>query len=209
MCVLVAFLGFTESYAQVKVGDNPSTINADALLELESSGKGFLYPRVALTNTANAAPLSAHVQGMAVYNTATAGNVTPGLYVNNGTAWVPLTGTPAVAPGGTMVVACNGFTGDYTAGSGETFRTFVVTYTNNSFSTAQFTPSPAELVLSPGSGLTVEWVVPSTSQNISPGGTRVISYSITGMLTADQGTVITGTFSKFGLTCSKSVTVGN
>lgn len=74
--------------AQVKVGDNPTTMNANAVLEVESTNKGFLPPRVALTSTTSAAPLAAHVQGMVVFNTATANDVVPALYVNDGTKWI-------------------------------------------------------------------------------------------------------------------------
>lgn len=76
--------------AQVKIGDNATSVNANSLLELESTTKGVLFPRVALTGTANVAPLAAHVAGMTVYNTATAGDVTPGMYTNSGSAWVKL-----------------------------------------------------------------------------------------------------------------------
>jgi hypothetical protein len=76
--------------AQVKIGDNATSVNANSLLELESTTKGVLFPRVALTGTANVAPLAAHVQGMTIYNTATAGDVTPGMYTNSGSAWVKL-----------------------------------------------------------------------------------------------------------------------
>jgi hypothetical protein len=58
------------------------------LLEMETTNKGLLLPRVALTSTTAFAPLTAHVAGMAVYNTATAGDVTPGYYFDNGTKWV-------------------------------------------------------------------------------------------------------------------------
>jgi hypothetical protein len=78
--------------AQVTIGsqDAPDT---NALLDLKqntdgSSSKGFLLPRVALTGTANAAPLSGHVKGMFVYNTDSVADVTPGVYYNNGTKWV-------------------------------------------------------------------------------------------------------------------------
>lgn len=74
--------------AQVKVGDNPTTMNANAVLEVESTNKGFLPPRVALTSTTSAAPLAAHVQGMVVFNTATSNDVVPALYVNDGAKWV-------------------------------------------------------------------------------------------------------------------------
>ena len=94
LCILALSLSAI-SHAQVraqKVGDSPTIINADAALEIESTNKGVLLPRLALTGTTAASPLSAHVQGMLVYNTATAGtapnDVTPGLYQNDGTAWV-------------------------------------------------------------------------------------------------------------------------
>ncbi|MEI3790051.1 MULTISPECIES: hypothetical protein [unclassified Chryseobacterium] len=74
------------------VGIGTTAPNANALLELSSSSKGLLFPRVTLTSTALASPLSAHVAGMKVYNTATntssAGNeVYPGEYINDGAKW--------------------------------------------------------------------------------------------------------------------------
>ncbi len=33
--------------AQVKIGDNPTSINANSVLEIESTNKGLLMPRVA------------------------------------------------------------------------------------------------------------------------------------------------------------------
>ncbi|MDI9858987.1 hypothetical protein [Flectobacillus roseus] len=87
MVVLVMSCGFSLK-AQVKVGDNPNNINPSAVLEAESTNKGFLPPRVALTSTTSATPLSSHIQGMIVYNTATANDVVPALYVNDGTKWI-------------------------------------------------------------------------------------------------------------------------
>lgn len=96
------------TFAQVKIGNNPTTINADAVLETESTNKGFLLPRIALTATNAASPLSANVAGMAVYNTATAGtapfNVSPGIYYNNGSGWVKL---DSVASGLTSITLTN------------------------------------------------------------------------------------------------------
>lgn len=80
--------------AQVKVGANPTTINTNSVLELESTTKGLLLPRVTLSSISSFSPLTAHVAGMSVYNTATAGSgttgVTPGYYYNDGTQWVPM-----------------------------------------------------------------------------------------------------------------------
>jgi hypothetical protein len=54
---------------QLKIGNNPKSINSNSILEIESSNKGLLFPRLALTNTMLSNPLSAHVLGMTVYNT--------------------------------------------------------------------------------------------------------------------------------------------
>jgi hypothetical protein len=84
--LLLASLG---SFAQ-NMGINATGVppNANAGLDVDFTDKGILIPRVALTGTANFAPLAAHVAGMIVYNTATAGDVIPGFYYNNGTRWV-------------------------------------------------------------------------------------------------------------------------
>lgn len=97
----------TATFAQVKVGNNPTTINADAVLEMESTNKGLLLPRVALTGTTNTAPMSAHVAGMAVYNTATAGDVTPGYYINDGTQWIRVTASAVTASNGLTATGGN------------------------------------------------------------------------------------------------------
>jgi len=62
--------------------------NVAAGLDVNFATKGLLIPRVALTGTSSASPLASHVAGMIVYNTATAGDVTPGLYYNNGAKWI-------------------------------------------------------------------------------------------------------------------------
>jgi hypothetical protein len=107
--LLAAFLCLSmKSFTQVKIGNNPTTINADAVLETESTNKGFLLPRIALTATNSTAPLSTHTAGMTVYNTATAGtapnNVTPGIYYDNGSSWVKL---DSVASGLTSITLTN------------------------------------------------------------------------------------------------------
>ncbi|MGN6436946.1 MAG: hypothetical protein ACTHMM_10455 [Agriterribacter sp.] len=93
--VLIVSTSTVFSQSKIKDGTisgSTNLPNAAALVEFESNNKGVLLPRVALAATNNATPLSAHVAGMMVYNTATAGtapnNVTPGFYYNNGTEWV-------------------------------------------------------------------------------------------------------------------------
>ncbi|MCR6475947.1 hypothetical protein NU688_07255 [Variovorax sp. ZS18.2.2] len=82
-------------HAQTKLKDGtvPNSSNspaAGALLELESTDKGLLFPRVNLVATNLSTPLPAHTAGMVVYNSATANDVTPGLYINDGSKWAPL-----------------------------------------------------------------------------------------------------------------------
>lgn len=87
--------------AQVKIGNNPTSINAASLLELENSTtskQGFLLPRVSLVNTTTPTlDGGLNVEGMTVYNIATAGDVTPGLYTNDGTKWVKVGGSSTTA----------------------------------------------------------------------------------------------------------------
>lgn len=75
-------------FCQVKIGENNKTINADAMLEVESVNKGILLPRIALTSTSNASPLKVFTSGMIVYNTSTSNDLTPGLYYSDGTKWI-------------------------------------------------------------------------------------------------------------------------
>lgn len=75
-------------YAQVGIGT--TTPNTDAELDITSTNRGVLLPRVLLTNTTSPLPLSTDVAGMLVYNTATAGDVTPGFYYNDGAIWIRL-----------------------------------------------------------------------------------------------------------------------
>lgn len=76
-------------YSQVKIGDNPNTINTNSLLEMESTTKGFLPPRVAISSLSSASPLTAPVPaGMLVYSIG--GTVTDGFYYWDGIKWRPI-----------------------------------------------------------------------------------------------------------------------
>lgn len=87
-------------FAQVKIGDNPTTINAGSVLELESTNKGLLMPRVALTNTTTWGLGGTATAGMHVYNSsssiASSNAAYPtlaakiGEYYWDGTGWVAL-----------------------------------------------------------------------------------------------------------------------
>ncbi|MCE3227308.1 MAG: hypothetical protein K0S32_1859 [Bacteroidetes bacterium] len=83
----LSILFTTSALAQVKIGDNPNSINVNSMLELESTNKGFLPPRVALSSINTTSPLTATTPtGMMVYSSG--GAVTDGYYNWNGTKWV-------------------------------------------------------------------------------------------------------------------------
>jgi len=96
LCALAFVLSATlTANAQTKIKDgtiNGSSLpDTNAILELESNNKGLLLPRIELDSTGLAHPLTAHTAGMTVYNTATAADVSPGYYYNDGTKWVRTT----------------------------------------------------------------------------------------------------------------------
>ncbi len=89
---LVTFLVISISGFSQTVGISPTgatTPNPAAALDVNFTDKGFLFPRLALESTTSFAPLAAHVAGMLAYNTSTVSDVSPGIYYNNGTKWIP------------------------------------------------------------------------------------------------------------------------
>lgn len=68
--------------------------NTSAMLDVESTTRGLLIPRVALTAVNAAGPITSPATSLLVYNTATAGtapnDVTPGYYFWNGSSWTRL-----------------------------------------------------------------------------------------------------------------------
>jgi hypothetical protein len=95
------------------VGIGTSSPDATSVLDLTSTNKGLLAPRVALTaKSGTSSPIASPTTGLLVYNTASAGTggdaVTPGYYYFNGTFWTRIdpegwsTGVPVTfgAPSG-------------------------------------------------------------------------------------------------------------
>jgi hypothetical protein len=88
--LLIAFLLISKAFGQIGIGTvNPSTA---AALDISSSNKGVLIPRVALTSVDSILPLSGNIpDGLIIFNTATAGTgdvaVFPGPYVWANNQW--------------------------------------------------------------------------------------------------------------------------
>ncbi|MNK01864.1 hypothetical protein D3C87_196760 [compost metagenome] len=89
LLLITITLGITSVKSQVKIGDNPNTINTNSMLELESTNKGFLPPRVALNAFTSPAPLTATLaKGTLVFSEG--GTLPDGYYYWNSTRWVML-----------------------------------------------------------------------------------------------------------------------
>ncbi|MFN3917919.1 MAG: tail fiber domain-containing protein [Flavobacteriales bacterium] len=90
---LVALSGFAFPVIAQNVGINATgnTPNASAMLDVESTDKGILIPRVSLNATNVVAPVTTPANSLMVYNTNTAGSgitaVSPGYYYWNGSNW--------------------------------------------------------------------------------------------------------------------------
>ena len=90
--ILLVCLSKTESFGQLSVTSDNSPPDNSAMLDVKSTNKGLLPPRVALTAINSALPIVAPAAGLLVYNTAVAGtppnNVTAGYYCWSGTKWI-------------------------------------------------------------------------------------------------------------------------
>jgi len=202
---ILALTATTMVSAQIGIGT--VTPNPDSALEVASTDKGLLVPRIALTGTANAAPLSAHVRGMMIYNIATTGDVTPGYYVNEGTKWVKMAdatsepfknpdGTSAAAPTSTDINYMNGNLGIGTSTPTEPLH--IVKSTAGAIRIQDGTEGQDKILSSDANGV-ARWVdsatstapIESTGVSVSP-----IDYTVSGS-NASFGKQITLTRGKY------------
>jgi hypothetical protein len=123
--VLVFGLVFFTGNAQTGIGT--TTPSPSAKLEVASTNQGFLPPRIALTASNAASPVTSPATGLLVYNTATAGtapnNVAPGYYYWNGSAWVAILSnitTSSISGNGTTTTLTN-FGAEINTQSGTTY----------------------------------------------------------------------------------------
>lgn len=168
--------------AQVKVGDNPTTLNGSAVLELESTNKGFLPPRLTTTQR-NSIPNPA--TGLVIYNISI-----PCLQVNYGTPSIPV--WQCVSSGSVVATLdCAGAThnGTLTNGTSAIGVSSVISYTggNGSTHTGQVVSSTGVVgltaTLSPGSFATGSGTLTYTITGTpSTSGTAIFAISIGGQM---------------------------
>jgi uncharacterized protein (TIGR02145 family) len=175
----VCSLFFYAGNAQVKIGNNPTTIDTSAMLELESTTQGFLPPRMSTTQI-NAITLPA--TGLMVYNT-----TIPCLQVNDGTTTLPswncisgLAGISGDSAGSIASLDCAGATHNGTLDSGQVASgvSSVISYTGGN-GNAHIGQSMASTGVT---GLTATLASGSFAT-----GAGTLTYTITGT-PADSGT---------------------
>lgn len=76
----------------VAINSDGSAPDTSAMLDVKSSNKGVLIPRLSLTGTHDSATIHFPKTSLLVYNTATAGGLTPGFYYWNKDTWTTFGG---------------------------------------------------------------------------------------------------------------------
>jgi hypothetical protein len=137
MNIRIALLFLTITFfrnVNAQTGIGTTSPNAAAKLDVSSSTKGFLPPKVALTATNSFDPITglsgstalATAAGLLIYNTATAGtapnNVVPGYYYWNGTTWVQISAG---------LIIDNSKTAGFTLGATDNNKVFLITSASN------------------------------------------------------------------------------
>ncbi|MBB1283313.1 tail fiber domain-containing protein [Flavisolibacter sp. BT320] len=93
--VLGSVNGTNGATSNTAIGIGTTNPNASAALDISSSDKGLLIPRVAITSSNDVATIPSPTASLVIYNTATAGTgntaVTPGFYFWDGASWAKFT----------------------------------------------------------------------------------------------------------------------
>jgi hypothetical protein len=181
----------------VGIGSAPAA--ASAVLEVTSTNKGVLLPRVALASATDATTVPSPATGLLVYNTGTAALKTTGYLYWNGTEWRTL-GGESVAAGAVGAITCNGVTlvpGTYTSGTPYT-GILNVPYTGGNGGTY------AAQTIGPVNGLTATLPAGNFAT-----GAGVLTYTVTGTPTVTSPTATTFPISIGSRSCSAVVGEGD
>jgi hypothetical protein len=187
------------------IGMGTSSPDNSAIVDMSSSSKGFLPPRVALTALNSANPITSPATGLLVCNTATTGtspnNVIPGYYYWNGIRWLSIAPAQGTNPGdmlywnGTQwIIVAAGSPGQFLqlsllnvpTWSGVAFAT--LTTTSVSLITATTATSGGNITNDGGAAVTARGVCWSTSSN----PTTADSYTTDGSGTGEFISNLTG-----------------
>lgn len=88
----ILFLILFPMFLHSQVGINTTTPDTSAMLDINSSDKGILIPRISIPNLNTSNPITSPAISLLVYNTNTTTGV--GYYYWDGLKWIALTGSP-------------------------------------------------------------------------------------------------------------------
>jgi predicted DNA-binding antitoxin AbrB/MazE fold protein len=88
LLILLSILALGINAQNVSINSDGSTPDPSAMLDVKSTSKGFLPPRIALTGSTDVSTISSPVAGLLVYNTSNTNDVTPGYYYYGGSSWI-------------------------------------------------------------------------------------------------------------------------
>jgi uncharacterized protein (TIGR02145 family) len=201
----VCSLFFYAGNAQVKIGDNPTTINPASLLELESTSQGFLPP---LMTEMQRDAITTPVNGLIVYCTDCKTTGSLSIYINS--TWTCV-GTSDAAV--SVSVADPGVvSGTYANGVAFTGTNQVsFTITNNSLSTVGPIDFNSAVSITGGTAtFSVASAVSASASystvSINAGGSTTLTYNVTGT-PSSTGTLEFAFSSVGGLSASAAATI--
>jgi hypothetical protein len=87
---LFIFFFYTFLYTNAQTGIGTPTPDASAKLDVYSTNKGFLPPRVTLTSSTDNTTIQSPATGLLVYNTGNNAGLIAGYYYWNGTSWATI-----------------------------------------------------------------------------------------------------------------------
>jgi hypothetical protein len=94
LAILLGYLLSLSAQEGASINEDGTPADPSALLDVQSTTKGALLPRLNLTSTSSSSPISGTpAVGLLVFNLATANDVVPGFYFWNGTAWQAISST--------------------------------------------------------------------------------------------------------------------
>lgn len=191
-CVAMLLIGFTPSYAQsVGIGTTATTPHASSVLDVSSTDKGVLLPRML---AAQRAGIPSPATGLLVYQT----DGVAGYYYYAGSGWLALSqklydntyqvaGTASVTPASPVFQVVPGLTTTFTLP--QSAKVFVTTYGGVQNTGATGTNAVVDVAIhSNGAVLASAGIARVTAANVNGATLATDFYSISAVLSLTPGT---------------------
>jgi hypothetical protein len=120
--LVIVYLSAFTSIAQTGIGT--TTPDPSAKLDVSSTNKGFLPPRVTLASSSDITTIPNPVTALLVYNTGNNVNLSAGYYYWNGTAWTKIGNSGSILASNTVTISAT--TTAPTTGTRTIDKTFAV-----------------------------------------------------------------------------------